>query len=70
MGRSTFVTTLKMLYTFYTAFIVLAVLLVARSAYDLLAIPPLLLFMYLLYARDKRNVLRRRTSRQPSHTAH
>jgi len=70
MGRSTFVVALKMLYTFYTAFVVLAVLLVARSAYDLLAIPLLLLFMYLLYARDKRNVLRRRTSRKPSHATY
>jgi len=60
MDRNTLVVALRALYTFYATFTVLPILLVARTAHDLLAVPPLLLLIYVLYMRDKKSTSRRR----------
>jgi len=45
---------LKTLYAFYTLFLLLPLLLAVRHVYELLAILPILLFVYLLYWREKK----------------
>jgi len=59
MERRAYVLALKVFYATYGVLAMIPVLVSIRSAYDALALPPLLLLFYALYAKDKRDAVKR-----------